>query len=64
MVAFYNYRGIINEDNFKKYLKKGTIGMNHITDYECTDILSKAQKSETVQAIDNAWFYKQNVEAM
>lgn len=58
MVAFNDYRGIINDENFVKCFKKGSIQTSFITDYECTDILSKAAKSETVQVIDNARFYK------
>lgn len=59
MVAFKDYCGIINEKEYLKYTgKRPKIGCSYITDYECTDILSKAKSSETCQVLDIAIFYK------
>lgn len=59
IVAFKDYRGIINEKEYLKYTgKRPKIGCSYITDYECTDILSKAKSSETCQVLDIATFYK------
>lgn len=56
MVEFKNYRGSVNNKEYEKYAKKCTIYASFITDYECTDILSKAELKETTQVIDITHF--------
>lgn len=56
MVEFKNYRGSVNDKEYEKYAKKCTISASFITDYECTDILSKAEFKETTQVIDITHF--------
>lgn len=56
MVEFKNYCGLVNDKEFRKCQKQYTFSVTFITDYECTDILSKAEFKETTQVIDLTHF--------
>ena len=52
IVEFTNYKGSIYDIEYQKAVKKKSINASYITDYECTDILTKAEEKNTVQVID------------